>query len=162
MKASALDWNELPDFAPDEWPEDTLNRMQAGLIRALQDVRRHTGALHPSPVAGGHVRDTGSSRHSTEGGRLSDATDLFLEWRHVSDTVAECLAHPDIHGIGLYDAMIFRGSEPGEWAMIHIDTRTASEAACWKGEGREPVSYTTVRPGELMRWAIRMQAENAL
>ena len=163
MKASELDWDELPNFSPDEWPAGVLSQMHEDIIHYVQDVRMHTGPLYPSPVAGAHVRSSGTSRHSTEGGeRLSDATDLFLEWRHVSDIVAEALAHPGINGIGLYDAMIFWGGEPGDWAMIHLDARPPSEAAYWMGEGREPVRYTTVRPGELMRRAINLQAHHTL
>ena len=163
MKASELDWGELPNFSPEEWPGGVLSQMSADLVLCVQEVRRHTGPLYPSPVAGAHVRDSGASRHSTEGGeRLSDATDLFCEWRHVSDIVAEALAHPGINGIGLYNAMIFRGGEPGDWAMVHLDARPPSEAACWLGVGREPVRYTTVRPGELMRRAINLQAQHAL
>ena len=163
MKAAELDWDELPNFSPSEWPDGVLSQLSGELILCVQEVRLHTGPLYPSPVPGAHVREYGTSRHSTNGGqRLSNATDLFLAWRHVSDAVAEALAHPDIHGIGLYDAMRFRGGEPGDWAMLHLDTRPAHDAACWLGEGREPVRYTTVRPGELMRRAINLQAQHAL
>ena len=80
----------------------------------------------------------------------------------VEELAAMLLSRYQAQGIGLYDAMRFRGGEPGDWAMLHLDTRPAHEAACWLGEGREPVRYTVVRPGELMRRAINLQAQHAL
>jgi hypothetical protein len=147
MKASELDWGKLPDFAPGEWPDGVLDQMQARVVQALQDIR--TAPLVPSPVAGAHVREHGTSEHSTDGGRrLANATDFFVAWRDLPHVAAEALAHPDVNGIGVYNAMRYNG-EPGERAMMHIDCRPAYRRAYWLGEGREPVTYTTVSAADL-------------
>jgi uncharacterized protein YcbK (DUF882 family) len=73
--------------------------------------------MWPSALAEAHVRDSGKSQHSTNGGeRLSSATDMHLETISLmiaSMAVAESI--DAIGGIGIY----FNTNTP----MIHIDTR---------------------------------------
>src|SRR5690606_22508547 len=116
-------WTLYPNFSPSEWPAGVLANMDARLIPALQRARTESGVrVKPSPVPGAHVRATGPSRHSIQGGaRLSDATDLFIPggW---SDALAFWQAaqrDPEIGGIGLYINRQWGGPMP----MIHIDLR---------------------------------------
>ena len=154
MRASELDWAELPNFSASEWPDGVLDHMDAQVVDVLQAIRRNTGPLHPSPVERAHVRhEESSSRHSTMGkARLSIATDVFCQWSDAPGVVTEALWSPTVWGIGVYDAMRFRGGEPGDWCMVHIDVRGESERSCWIARGRDPVQYETVQPIDLFRF----------
>ena len=140
MRATELDWNLVRRFHPREWPDGVLDHMHASIILALAAVRDRLPAdhaMHPSPVPGAHVRDrTSGSRHSTRGGeRLSDATDLYMLWRHVWAAYALALRSPSIGGLGIYTDMLWDG-EQGKLAMMHFDTRP--ERIMWVGWRETP------------------------
>lgn len=145
MKASDLDWGEVPNFSLHEWPSGVLDQMDARVIRALANARLAlppSHKLNPSPVAAAHVRATGASRHSTQGGhRLSDATDFFCDWAHASRTLQSLRRTPEIGGIGIYTDMIFSGKE-GDRCMFHIDCRPERlEWVGWRQSRRDPINY---------------------
>ena len=162
---AAIDWAETTRFDPDEWPmiesgehagDSVLAHMSPAVIEALVDLRDALPADHvinPSPVWQAHVRYSGTSRHSLELGgsaRHSDATDVFLAWRHVWLAWALAQRIQDIGGIGLYlDTHLDGKSRP----MLHIDTRP--ERLLWvrytiQGEPRyvylhrEPATFFSV------------------
>jgi hypothetical protein len=126
MKASEINFDQLLYFSKSEWPENTLDCMDANIIYTLADVREalpESHGFYPSPVTRAHVRIRGSSRHSiNEGLRLSDATDFFVEWKYAWDAWNEILRNPEIGGAGIYTDMMFKGTE-GDYCMFHIDTR---------------------------------------
>lgn len=105
-------------FTVNDWPKGVLEHMSAKFIEECLFVLRDKSRvpMWPSSLYGAHVRETGTSRHSIEGGRLSDATDM-----HVSSvanmlkvmSVAETIDR--IGGIGIY----FNTNSP----MFHIDSR---------------------------------------
>lgn len=145
MKASDLNWAEVPNFGAREWPSGVLDQMSAGVIRALANARQTLPGSHridPSPVAGAHVRPTGSSRHSTRGGaRLSDATDFYTDWDYAAAVLAALRRVPEIGGIGIYTDMMWSGQE-GDRAMFHIDTRPDRlEWVGWRESRRDPIQY---------------------
>jgi hypothetical protein len=123
--ATELDWNLIPNFSPGEWPLGVLDRMDATVIQVLQQLRSALPADHamtPSPLPGAHVRDRGTSRHSTAGGRLADATDIFMRWEHAWAAWLAAVRHPKVGGIGFYPDMMLRGRR-GDFAMLHFDCR---------------------------------------
>jgi len=126
MRASEIDFNTIRYFSRNEWPEGTLESMDASIIYTISEIRASLPRSHaftPSPVARAHVRDSGTSRHSTNNGtRLSDATDFFVKWEHAWDTWNAILAHPKVGGAGIYTDMMLKGKE-GDYCMFHIDNR---------------------------------------
>lgn len=143
VAAAELDWQAsvTENLQPNEWPDDVLGYMTAGVILELSDLREQVGApVWPSPVPRAHVREEDSiSRHSLKNGaRLSDATDFFLRWADAPAYLRHAMRSERIGGIGIYDSMKFRGG-PGTYCMMHIDTRP--ERVMWVGNGREPVEY---------------------
>lgn len=134
----------VPFFTEDEWPAGVLENMNATVILALSKARQAVPASHrmdPSPVPGSHVRKSGTSRHSTFGGRLSDATDFFTDWAHAWDVHAALQRIPEIGGIGFYTDMMYRGTE-GDRAMFHIDTRPERlNWVGWRTDRHSPTVY---------------------
>ena len=143
MQASKMEWEKKVHSAlkADEWPEGVLDNMDEGIILAMSELRGVTGApMWPSPIPRAHVRKSGNSMHSTkEGTRLSMATDFFIHWHDFLNVYTQAIRHPEIAGVGFYNAMRFRSEEPGEWCMVHIDLR--EDDLWWIGAGREPVDY---------------------
>ena len=144
MRASELNWQEIPNFSPGEWPAGVLEQMDARVIQVLAAVRQRLPRTHrmdPSPVPGAHVRATGTSRHSTQGGRLSDATDFFMDWQHAWDALIALQAEPRIGGLGIYTDMMWSGRE-GDRCMFHIDTRPERvEWVAWRVSRDTPTVY---------------------
>lgn len=147
VAAAELDWQAsvTENLQPNEWPDDVLEHMTAGVILELSDLREQVGApVWPSPVLGAHVRHRtrragDGDRHATDNGsRLSDATDFFLRWADAPAYLRHAMRSERIGGIGIYDSMMLDG-EPGDHCMMHIDTRP--ERVMWVGNGREPVEY---------------------
>lgn len=119
MSARDLDWSEITHFSSSEWPEGVLDHMGEGIILALNDWRNSLPSSHsmtPSPLYDAHVRQTGTSRHSLEGGRESDATDVFVSNEYIWDAWLAAQRIPEIGGIGVY-----LDTKPS--VMFHIDTR---------------------------------------
>jgi hypothetical protein len=143
MQASKMEWDKkvVPQLSPEEWPMGVLDDMDERVILAMSELRKITGApMWPSPVTRAHVRASGNSMHSTqEGTRLSKATDFFIRWHDFLNVYTQALRHPEIGGVGFYNAMKFRSEEPGDWCMVHIDLR--EDPLHWMGNGREPVNY---------------------
>ena len=143
MNAAQLAWNGISHFDPSEWPGDVLERMDPQVIQTLSTIRNHLPddhAMIPSPVPAAHVRTTGESRHSTQGGsRLSDATDVFMAWKHVWRAWMWAQRCASVGGLGIYTDMRY-GGEVGAMAMLHIDCRPGR--IVWVGHGRDPVEYT--------------------
>lgn len=121
-RAMDLNWSEINFFNAEEWPSGTLPHMSARLIYVLDEIRAklpkgHT--MQPSGLAEAHVRHThGNSRHETKGGtRLSDATDVFMQWNTVWAAWLEAQRHPEVGGLGIYfDSITGR-------PFMHIDLR---------------------------------------
>ena len=154
MKASALDWGRdvTHRISPNEFPAGVLDHMDAQVILVLSDLREDVGLpLMPSPIYGAHVRQTGGSRHSIDGGsRLSDATDFFCSWGAAWKYLDAARRHPQIGGIGIYTDMLFnpRGLTPneGDWAMIHIDLRPAHlEWVGWREDRNSKLKYVSLQ-----------------
>ena len=143
MNAAQLDWKAIDRFSADEWPDGVLDRMDPQVIQTLANIRNKLPddhAMIPSPVPAAHVRTTGESRHSTQGGkRLSDATDVFMSWRHVWRAWMWAQRCVSVGGLGIYTDMKYSG-EVGAMAMLHIDCR--QDRVVWVGHGRDPVEYT--------------------
>ena len=153
MRASSLNWQEIPNFSMTEWPDNVLYYMDERIIYALSDIRQKSGCpIYPSPVVRAHIRhDNSSSRHSTlTKSRLSDATDFFCSWENSMEILKAIQSHPVIQGYGVYDRMMYNGA-PGEMAMFHIDTRPRG-IVCWWGKGRDPVNYIYMSPEELQEY----------
>ena len=123
MKASQIKWSTIDHFSPGEWPVGVLDQMDSGVIFALDTVRNEAGVImRPSPVPEAHVRDSGASRHSTQGGtRLSDATDVFVwdSWEDALKVWQEAQRVPELGGIGIY--VNRKWGEP--MPMLHFDCR---------------------------------------
>jgi len=114
-----LDWTTINRFSPGEWPPGVLEKMNGNVILALADIRDSLPRDHrmtPSPVPG-------TSRHSLEGGRLSDATDIYMDaWPHAYAAWEKALHHPAIGGLGFYlDKWI--GNPNNNRPMLHFDCR---------------------------------------
>lgn len=127
--ASTLDFSIVQRFKYSDWPATALEQMSADVILSLALVRDRLPATHkmyPSPLLGAHVRSSGASQHSTNGGaKLSCATDCFMEsWRHLLDFLIEAQRCEEIGGIGLYTNK-WRGTKGNITPMFHIDTRDA-------------------------------------
>lgn len=146
MNASELDWSTIGNFVPGEWPDGVLGYMDSAVITALQQVRSVLPDSHviiPSPIARAHVRhEVSGSRHSTrEGTRLSDATDFFMEWRHVWRAWMHAQRNPLIGGIGIYTDMLWAGQQ-GKLAMMHIDLREERLVwVAWRESPRHDMQY---------------------
>lgn len=141
MKASELDWSKLPNFSAGEWPTGVLEHMDARVIEALQRGRAKLPAqfaMHPSPLPRAHVRDTGDSQHSTQGGtRLSTATDFFMKWDTVWDAWAVFLADPEVGGVGIY-VDTWLGDDSITRPMLHVDARPERLMwVCWRKGGKD-------------------------
>ena len=143
MNAAQLAWSGFRHFDPDEWPYGVLESMDPQIIQTLANIRNKLPddhAMIPSPVPAAHVRTTGDSRHSTRRGeRLSDATDVFMHWRHVWRAWMWAQRCVSVGGLGIYTDMKYNG-EVGAMAMLHIDCR--QDRVVWVGHGRDPVEYT--------------------
>lgn len=124
--AANLDWDQIDNFSKSEWPAGVLDHMQGRIILAVADVRNSLPADHrmtPSPVSGGHIRSAGNSRHSLTGGRLSDATDIFMDsWAHAYAAWEKALHHPEIGGLGFY-LHKWMGNPNNIKPMLHFDGR---------------------------------------
>lgn len=145
MRASDLDWTAIARFTPSEWPAGVLDQMSARVILALDSARNalpESHQLRPSPVAGAHVRLTGTSRHSTRNGqRLSDATDFFCDWSHAARVLQALRRVPEIGGIGIYTDMVWGGVD-GDRCMFHIDCRPDRlEWVGWRQSRRDAIQY---------------------
>lgn len=146
ITAAALDWNNIANFRANEWPAGVLHNMQARIIEAVADIRAQLPADHrmtPSPAVKAHVRDTGTSRHSIEGGRrLSDATDIFMDhWAHAYAAWEIALHHPGIGGLGFYlDKWIH--SPGNSKPMLHFDGRDEKIFwVCYRGPNGDHYVY---------------------
>jgi hypothetical protein len=144
--AAELDWSTIQRFRAGEWPDGTLQHMDGRLIRVLDRIRNRLPKGHsmtPSPLRGAHVRESGTSRHSTQGGRrLSDATDIFMRWSTVWDAWAECLRDPAVGGLGIY-VDTFLGDATRTRPMLHIDLRPERLMwVCWRVTSRVDPFYT--------------------
>ena len=160
MKTAAADMNWDRDvhhrLSPHEWPDGALEWMAPRVILELSSLRKQAGVpMYPSPVLGAHVRHRtrragDGDRHATDNGsRLSDATDFFVRWGDAPAVYRLAQAIPGIRGIGIYDAMMLRGT-PGDFCMFHIDAPDEHAGrALWVGHGREPVEYVSqaTQPG---------------
>lgn len=110
-------------FIHSEFPSNTLNRMEGEVIEELFGIRKDWGkSIFPASLVAGHVRESGTSQHSTDGGKkLSKATDFFpvgnvIEcWHMIQET------RPNIGGLGIYFDTNRFNKQPGP--MIHIDIR---------------------------------------
>ena len=133
MRASEIPFGKYTRrFSPTEWPEGVLDRMNPSVLFALFALRERMppgAAFFPSPLPGAHVRDSGTSRHSIAGGRLSDATDFFVEWSWAFRVWMEAIRMDEIGGLGIYTDMVWK--QPGRFAMFHIDTRP--DQTLWLG-----------------------------
>lgn len=152
MKAIDLDWNAIARFSKSEWPSGALEQMDARVILALSVMRDslpNDHAIKPSPIIGAHVRQHGTSRHSTQGGtRLSDATDFYIPggWKQALAAWQEAQRVEDIGGIGIY-LNRWLGSPDAITPMMHIDTRPNRLLwVCHDGIGGEEYVYLHSNP----------------
>lgn len=139
---TAIDWSRTTHFKPSEWPAGTLERMEPELLHAVFELRKRCGAsMIPSPLYDAHVRTTGTSRHSTQGGkRLSDATDIFVtSWPGVWKAWNEALKLP-FGGIGLYADTQLGKPMP----MLHLDMRP--ERVMWVRHSKTEYVYFNNNP----------------
>lgn len=143
--AADLNWDNIKRFTPGEWPPGVLNHMQGRIILALSSLRNSLPADHrmtPSPLVAAHIRDTGTSRHSLTGGRLSDATDIYMDqWEHAYAAWEKAVSHPEIGGVGFYlDKWLGR---PGNVKpMLHFDGRKEKMLwVCHRVDGRDVYVY---------------------
>ena len=124
--AASIDWTQIQRFSQQEWPAGVLHHMQAGVILALADIRASLPEDHrmtPSPDPAAHIRSSGTSRHSLTNGRLSDATDIFMDtWAHAYAAWEKAMHHPDIGGVGFYLSK-WIGSPDNIRPMLHFDCR---------------------------------------
>lgn len=129
-------------FKKTDWPSNSVDYMDPSLFEdALFPLREVSGVpMWPSALFDAHVRYTGTSQHSTNGGtRLSTATDMHVKTKADLAKVFASVAKVEaIGGIGLY----FDTNTP----MFHIDTRP--EPTAWlrvKGEyiylHKDPVRF---------------------
>lgn len=113
--------NWIPQLQPHEWPAGVIEHMNPELFnKVVIPLRQKSGvSMTPSPLVEGHVRQDGTSRHSTKNGtRLSDATDLFIP--STKQAVFSILRHAQsvpAGGIGLYF-----DTQPS--TMVHVDMRS--------------------------------------
>lgn len=147
-KAIDLDFSGT-SFKKSEWPDGTLEQMSEDPVLALFDIRSQMPSdafIYPSPVAGAHVRKSGTSRHSTRNGkRLSDATDFFVPWEYHMEYLTLILMHEDIGGMGIYTDMLFRGKLNGH-CMFHIDCRPEREQwYAWREDRNDSLKYISFR-----------------
>lgn len=146
MNARDMEWGEIPRFSPEEWPEGVLEHMSPRIIHTLSAIRHALPASHvitPSPIARAHVRhEEGGSRHCTNGrDRLSDATDVFMEWPHVWAAWIAAQRVMRVGGLGLYTDMVWAGQQ-GRKAMLHIDTRPERLVwVAWRKDRESPMHY---------------------
>lgn len=137
--------NWIPQLKPSEWPEDAVGSMDPKILQAAVDLRLESGiAMTPSPVFEGHVRQTGKSRHSINGGkRLSDATDFFVrsDIASVYQMIRSIPRVPAIRGWGVYF-----DTKPS--VMFHIDCRP--DGLEWLRVNREYI-YASVDPSRYYR-----------
>lgn len=144
--ALSIDWNQIDDFAPGEWPKGVLAHMSARVVYALAEARSQLPpgyAITPSPVARGHVRhEQGGGQHNTNNrARLSTATDVYMRWAHVWLAWEVLQRIPEIGGLGIYTDMLWAGSQ-GRRAMLHIDTRADRLVwAAWREGPRSTMHY---------------------
>lgn len=117
MKAINIkDWPN--QFEAGDWPDKVLDKMDSlVLTEIIFPLRAMSGiAIWPSAFYGSHIRETGTSQHSIEGGRLSTATDMHVA---TIDKMLRVMAYaesmPSVGGIGIY----FNTNTP----MLHLDGR---------------------------------------
>lgn len=112
-------------FKRTEWPSNSVDYMSEELFNlALFPLREQSGVpMWPSKLFDAHVRYTGTSQHSTNGGaRKSTATDMHVKTKaELAKVFTHAMRIPAIGGIGLY----FDTNVP----MFHIDTR--EKFAAW-------------------------------
>lgn len=113
--------NWIPQLQASEYPEGVLDQMEPSLFNdVLIPLRQRSGvSMTPSPLVEAHVRQEGTSRHSTKSGkRLSDASDTFIPSRQASvySIYRQALRLPKLGGFGLYF-----DTKPS--VMIHTDMR---------------------------------------
>ena len=144
-KASDLDWSLFDHFSASEWPDGTLEYMDANIIKVVSKLREELPddyAMIPSPRKDAHVRHGYSgSRHSTKGTtRLSDATDIFMSWDHIWKAWATAVQINDIGGLGIYtDTRYGWKSMP----MLHIDTRPSYPKVLWVRSKGQYIYYNS-------------------
>lgn len=146
ITAESMNWKRIERFTPGEWPPETLEFMDPSVIDALAEIRDQLPADHtmtPSPIPRAHVRHEDSgSRHATNfRARLADATDIFMEWRHVWPAWSAALATPRVGGLGIYTDMVWAG-QASRKAMLHIDTRPDRVVwVAWRENAKAPMKY---------------------
>lgn len=120
---SKINWGLTKNFKAKEWPGRVTRKMDANLFHELFKLRSNVPSwcgMTPSPIIEAHVRQEGTSRHSTENGmRLSDATDLFVSWKALWP-IFKMAQQLSFGGIGLYLDTQLGGKE---MPMIHLDMR---------------------------------------
>lgn len=117
--------NWIPNFHAGEWPDGAIEQMSPRLLNdAIFPLRLASGvSMTPSPLLGAHVRSSGTSRHSTQGGeRLSDATDLFIG-DNVNDVTKVWIEAQRVNAIGGFGIYFDKQMHGKPNVMIHIDTR---------------------------------------
>jgi len=116
IASNIKDWAN--QFKPGDWPAGVLDKMDSLILTdIIFPLRIKSGiAMWPSAYYDAHIRETGTSQHSIECGRLSTATDMhvatitkMMRVMAVAETILE------IGGIGVY----FDTNTP----MLHLDAR---------------------------------------
>ena len=123
MIADKLDWSKIDNFGHNEWPEGALLSMNSNVILALAKIRAMLpsgAAMNPSPLFAGHVRFDSHGRHSADD-RLSDATDVFIDWQYLWPALLAAQQVNEIGGIGIYLDTHYDSKELHP--MIHLDCR---------------------------------------
>lgn len=159
MRASDLDFDTIRHFQPGEFPEGTLEFMDAELIRQVGAFRQALdNAVVPSPLKAGWVREDGSetSRHyigavrrdedgNEQSERLSDAGDLFpyCDIRHAFMTA---LSLP-FGGIGVY--LDTHGPDGKPMPMMHVDLRPGPRQIWMRYKGQYHYPYRNERSMKL-------------
>ena len=134
----AIDIKDWPkQFTVNDWPNGVLEKMDGNLLtECLFPLRQNSGVpMWPSSLYGAHIRETGKSQHSIEGGRLATATDMHVSTiERMIKVMSIADAMPSIAGIGIY----FDTKTP----MIHIDSReTPLMWLCYKEKGKRIYLY---------------------
>lgn len=155
-----IDWKRVPNFHPDEFPEDPDRYADPKLIYTLQAYRtRINQAVYPSPVKGALARFgiNTTSQHSAVD-RKSRAVDVFAEGVPVSN-FACLITVPEIMGIGIY--LDTNGPDAAPWIMFHMDIRGVGFTAdvplvwiCKKVQGRNKYYYPQKDPAH---WSLLRQ-----
>lgn len=148
MNKQFVDWSDIENFSPGEFPAGVLEKIEPGFIYALEFFRVQLGCIvNPSPLVGGWIREGGSetSRHYVGNGRKSDAGDVFCDCDpfHALIVAIRC----GFTGIGLYFDTKYDGKP--HW-MLHLDKRPTSNGnpVIWVRD--KSGKYTTISPRPTM------------